>query len=155
MDAVLLGTVSTLAGVIVAGGIAIVRDALGEKRQARRDAERRAHEISEARFDVRRDAYVTFGAACHRAINAGIEFAEQHGVMPGDQGYEPPIKYLVDAQNLILIIGPQEAVEAAQKATAAIDGWTFAYKKRSYEDVEAAVEEFAKVTRRLLKFDVT
>ena len=45
MDPQWIGTISTLAGVVVAGGVAAVRDARAERRQVARDDSQRRHEI--------------------------------------------------------------------------------------------------------------
>lgn len=72
MDPQWIGTVSTLAGVLVAGVLGLVRDVRAEKRQLARDESQRRHEIDEARFESRRDAYVGFAAACQTAINETV-----------------------------------------------------------------------------------
>ena len=44
MDAQWIGTVSTLAGVLVAGGLGLIRDVRAEKKQLARDESQRRHE---------------------------------------------------------------------------------------------------------------
>jgi hypothetical protein len=69
MDPQWTGTVSTLAGVLVAGRLSLIRDVRTEKRQVARDHAQRRHEIDEARFESRWDAYVGIAAECQTAIN--------------------------------------------------------------------------------------
>lgn len=84
-----------------------MRDARAEKRQISRDESRRRHEIDEARFESRRDAYVGFAAACQTAINETDQFDSEHqGQLPGDRGYEGPLQRVIAALGLVLIIGP-------------------------------------------------
>ncbi len=118
MDPQWIGTVSTLAGVLVAGGLGLMRDVRAEKRQLARDESQRRHEIDEARFESRRDAYVGFAAACQTAINETDQYDFDHqGELPGDHGHEGPLKRVIGALDLVLIIGPKEAADAALEAS--------------------------------------
>lgn len=147
-----IGTISALAGAAVAGGVAILRDVLGEKRQTRRDEAQRRHEVEEARFASRKDAYITFAAACQRTINNTDDYIDQHEASPGDHGREGPHRNVVEALELVMVIGPKEVADAAIHATNRLDDWAFSNGKRT--DVIAAVDGFQAVSRRILKFDL-
>jgi hypothetical protein len=152
MDQQWIGTISTLSGVLVAGGLGLVRDARAEKRQTTRDENQRLHEIDEARFESRKDAYVGFAAACQTAINETDQYEYDHqGELPGDHGHEGPIRRVISALDLVLIIGPREAADAALEASTQLHGWAFSSgsRKRAVD----AVDEFQALARRILKFD--
>jgi hypothetical protein len=110
-----IGTISALAGATVAGGVAIVRETLAERRQAVRDENQRRHEIEEARFASRRDAYVSFAAACQKTITQTDEFENKHQVSPGDMGYDGPHRGVIDTLDLVLIIGPNARAKGRQE----------------------------------------
>jgi len=153
MDPQWIGTISTLAGVLVAGGVAAVRDASAERRQVARDDSQRRHEIDEARFESRRDAYVGFAASCQTAINETDQYDFDHqGKLPGDHGHEGPIKRVIGALDLVLIIGPTEAADAALNASKHLHAWAFTAGSTRQQAVEA-VDEFQALARRILKFD--
>ena len=152
MDPQWVGTISTLAGVLVAGGLGLFRDARTEKRQAARDDAQRRHEIEEARYESRRDAYVGFAAACQSAINETDQYTVDHqGDVPGDNGHEGPLKRVIGALDLVLIIGPKEAADAALKASTHLHGWAFAGSTRT--QAVDSVDEFQSLARRILKLD--
>lgn len=146
-----IGTISALAGATVAGGIAIVKDRLAERRQVRRDQEQRVHEIEESRFVSRREAYISFAAACRRTITQTDEFIDRTDVSPGDMGYEGPHRSVVDSLDIVLIIGPEAIVSAATEASAQLDNWAFGYGSRTA--AVDAVDEFQSLSRRILKYD--
>lgn len=147
-----IGTISVLAGATVAGGIAIVRDTLDQKRQATRDEAQRRHEVEEARFASRKDAYVSFAAACQKTITSTDDFESEHQVSPADMGYEGPHRKVVDALDLVLIIGPKEAADAAVEASLRLHEWAFGTGTRA--EAVGAVDTFQAVSRRILKFDL-
>ena len=151
-----IGTISALAGAAVAGGLAFARDIFGVKRQDQRDAAQRLHEISERRFDARLGAYVSFGAACHRALNATDTHSDEQGDVPGAFGIEGPITYLIDPLDLVRIIGPPEAATAAAWASDRIHAYAFDPGPRAPTrgDAANAIDQFALVARQLLKLDV-
>lgn len=151
MQAEWIGTISALAGGGVAGAIAIVRDTLAERRQAVRDEIQRRHEIEEARFDSRRDAYVSFAAACQKAITNTDDYEAQHGLSPGEMGYDGPLRGVVDALDLVLIIGPEEVSLGATQASRRLHEWAFGSGSRTA--ATEAVDEFQNLSRRILKFD--
>jgi len=153
MDPQWIGTISTLAGVVVAGGVAAVRDARAERRQVARDDSQRRHEIDEARFESRRDAYVGFAASCQTAINDTDQYDFDHqGELPGDHGHEGPLKRVIGALDLVLIIGPTEAADAALNASKHLHAWAFTAGSTRQQAVEA-VDQFQALARRILKFD--
>ena len=153
MDPQWIGTVSTLAGVLVAGGLGLVRDVRAEKRQLARDESQRRHEIDEARFESRRDAYVGFAAACQTAINETDQYDFDHqGELPGDHGHEGPLKRVVGALDLVLIIGPKQAADAALAASTQLHAWAFTSGSSRQQAVDA-VDAFQALARRLLKLD--
>lgn len=153
MDPAWIGTVSALAGAGLAGLISIGRDFLGVRQQKERDAAQRLHEIEERRFDARRDAYVSFAAQCHQTITSTDEFQMEHqGTLPGENGYEGTHHRVLEALDLVRIIGPQEAIDAAVEATAKLDEWAYSLST-TRDDAEAAVGRFTAVSRRLLKLE--
>jgi hypothetical protein len=153
MDTQWIGTVSTLAGVLVAGGLGLVRDARAEKKHVARDESQRRHEIDEARFESRRDTYVGFAAACQTAINETDQYDFDHqGELPGDHGHEGPLKRVIGALDLVLIIGPNEAADAALEASKRLHAWAFTAGSTRQQAVEA-VDAFQTLARRILKFD--
>lgn len=153
MDPQWIGTISTLAGVLVAGGLALVRDARTENRQVSRDESQRRHEIDEARFESRKDAYVGFAAACQTVINETDQYDFEHqGELPGDHGHEGPLKRLIGALDLVLIIGPNQAADAALEASKHLHAWTFTAGSTRQQAVEA-VDDFQHLARRILKYD--
>lgn len=153
MDPQWIGTISTLSGVAAAGAVAALRDARAERRQIAREDARRRHEIDEARFESRRDAYVGFAAACQTSINETDQYDYDHqGELPGDHGHEGPLKRIITALDLVLIIGPAEAESAALKASKHLHAWAF--ESGSRQDAVDAVNEFQRLARRILKFDL-
>ncbi|WP_328333049.1 hypothetical protein OHA70_15560 [Kribbella sp. NBC_00382] len=152
MQSAWVGTISALAGIALAGGIAMVRDRMSEKRQAARDEVRRRHEVEEARFASRKDAYVSFAAACQKTINSTDEYEDEHQVRPGDMGYEGPHRSVIEAMNLVLIIGPKDVSDAAVEAAVRLHEWAFVSGTRA--EAVAAVDQFQAVSRRILKFDL-
>ena len=124
---------------------------LAERRQAVRDEDQRRHEIEEARFASRRDAYVSFAAACQKTITQTDDFENQHGVSPGEMGYDGPHRGVIDTLDLVLIIGPKEALIAATEASLRLHEWAFGGGSRTA--AMDAVDEFQAVIRRILKFD--
>lgn len=153
MDPEWIGTISTLAGVLAAGGLGLIRDARAEKKQVARDESQRRHEIDEARFESRKDAYVGFAAACQMAINKTDQYDFDHqGELPGDHGQEGPLQRVIAALDLVLIIGPKEAADAALEASKHLHHWAFTAGSTRQQAVEA-VDEFQALARRILKFD--
>jgi hypothetical protein len=144
--------ISALAGAAVAGGIAIVRDTWSEKRQVTRDEAQRRHQIEESRFASRKDAYVSFAAACQKTITSTDDFISKNDGRPGDRGYEGPHHQVVETLDLVLIIGPKEVPDAAVEASEALHGWAFWSGKRA--DALEAVDRFQAISRRILKFDL-
>jgi hypothetical protein len=124
---------------------------LAERRQAVRDENQRRHEIEEARFASRRDAYVSFAAACQKTITRTDDFENEHAVLPGDMGYNGPHRGVIDALELVLIIGPKEAISAATEASLRLHEWAFGNGSRTA--AVDAVDEFQAVSRPILKFD--
>ena len=152
MDAVLLGTASTLAGVIVAGVIAIVRDALGEKRQTARDEARREHEVSEARFQMRLDAYLKFTGECRKFLDILIDFEDKHGHPVADglkDGQALGNRAVRDARNLVILVGPEELAPAAKAASDAV--LDYANGRGESGDVSSAIQDFEAASQRVLK----
>ncbi len=153
MDPQWIGTISTLAGVLVAGGLGLLRDSRTEKRQVARDESQRRHEIEEARFESRRDAYVGFAAACQAAINETDQYDFDHqGELPGEHGHEGPLKRVIGALDLVLIIGPEEAANAGLEASKHLHCWAFTSgstrpPRRSMRSTSL------NLTRRILKLD--
>lgn len=153
MDPQWIGTVSTLAGVLVAGVIGLLRDARAEARQVAREESQRRHDIDEARFESRKDAYVGFAAACQTVINETDQYDYDHqGELPGDHGHEGPLKRLIGALDLVLIIGPEPAADAALEASKHLHAWVFAAGSTRQQAVEA-VNKFQSLARRILKYD--
>lgn len=155
MDKEWIGTISAIGGAVAGGGISFARDLVGAKRERTRANEQRAHEISERRFDVRRDAYVAFGTACHETITSIGDFElKHHGALPVDHGHDGDGAYpgLAKALDLVTIIGPDEAVQAANEASKKIREWAFS-SHTTFDDAWEALDKFIRVTRRLLKFD--
>lgn len=146
-----IGTISALAGAGVAGVIALVRDRLAERQQKVRDENQRRHEIEEARFASRKDAYVSFAAACQSMIKRTDDFENQYGVSPGEMGQEGPYRGVTDTLNLIFITGPEEAIVAATEASLCLDEWAFGNGSRTV--AMDAVDNVHAVSRRTLKFD--
>ncbi len=117
------------------------------------DESQRRHEIDEARFESRRDAYVGFASACQAAINETdqYDFVNQ-GELPGDHGHEGPIKRVIAALDLVLIIGPEEAADGALSAFKHLHAWTFTSGSTRDKAVNAA-DAFQDLVRRLLNLD--
>lgn len=153
MDAAWISVTSALAGVAVGGALSLAGDTLASKRQDRRDAAQREHDRSERRYDARREAYLAFGTACHRALGAAVEYEYERGGVPGDHGHEGPDHAVLEALDLVRMIGPEEVERLAQAASDAVHTWVYAQGRLTYGQANTAVEEYAAEARRVLRLD--
>ena len=147
METVLLGTASTLAGVIVAGWLAFARDKRAEERQIARDEAQREHEAEEHRFSARWDAYVGYAKVAQRMLVEVIYESDE----------------LANAQGLVNVVGPTEAVTAAREVFLTLDELVKERNKdgpidhdsysAKFDTAYDAIGKYNTVVRRLLKFD--
>lgn len=147
-----IGTLSTLAGAILAALLAWVRDRALARDQHAREAAQRRHEVSERRYEDRRDAYVVFASECMKVVSSTDGFEEREGVLPGDMGHSGPHQRLVEALAMVQIIGPDEITVAAVKASELLNSWAFDGPATRSEAVDA-VDAYVRATRVILQLD--
>lgn len=153
MDSAWIGTISALAGAFVGGAISMLRDWRAGKRQEVRDDAQRRHEVVEHRFDARREAYVTFGAALRSTVLGSLRFEEDHGGLPGEYHDDVSHPVVEDALAMLEIVGPSELVDEAERAAKCLLDWAFGPPGPSHADVQAAIASYTTLARKTLKFD--
>lgn len=153
MDPIWIGTVSALLGALVTGVMGMWRDHAQAKQQATRDDAQRAHDIDERRYELRREVYVNFGVACQRVIDRTDTYEQEHYILPGEDEREGPHVELIAPLQLIRMVGPDQAIEAAVAAEKALNEWAFCYGEATRESALAAVGRYTTLSRQLLKLE--
>jgi hypothetical protein len=98
---------------------------------------------------------VGFSAACQTTVNGTDQFDFAHqGELPGDRGYEGALERVIAGLGLVLIIGPDEAANAALEASKHLHAWAFTAGSTRQQAVDA-VDQFQTLARRILKFDLS
>lgn len=151
LDPALIGTVSTLAGALLGGVITLILNLHAARAQRSRDRAQHAFERREKRYAERRDAYSHFIATVDEADDGATQMEARDGLLPGDQGYEPPHPKILKARDALVLLASSEVVKAAHGYEGAFYEW--AYEGKGHDEVAKRRQIFIDAARRDLEVE--
>lgn len=139
MDAAWVGVVSALAGVGLTGGLSLAGGVLA-----------RRHDRDERRYEIRRDAYVSFDSTIERALSTIRAYVREVGERPGDYetgGWREA--ELRGALSLVRLVEPEAVATAAEATHDAVIGFGYVGTSADAEDMRAKFVAAAQEALRL------
>jgi hypothetical protein len=127
MDPAVQGAIIAAASALSGGGLATGASIYVENRRQRahseHERESRLHNQRESRYDERKSAYEQFYLAVSAAEQETLDLEAEHGLLPGDMGYDPQYQQVDKALARLQFIASDPCLETAEACSREFYGW--------------------------------